>query len=420
MQPPLTPRRKPGRMDTEQATAYAVVDEALVSHVGFVIDGHPRVLPMAHARIDDTLYLHGSSAMTTALAAHGSTGLPAAVTITLLDGLVLAASQFNHSVNYRSVVAYGNLHSIVDPAEKRVALTALINHVAVGRAAEVREPTVKELAQTAVLALRLDHCATKIRSGGVADTTDPPPADSDHGPWVGVVPLEHAAGTPIPEDGWTAPPPEYLLDYRRRPIDRGPWYEPARMAGPLVCLEPLSLEHVDDLYDATRDPEVWTWLSAPQPTSRSDLARIVAAALDTPDERVAWAQIDTASGRAVGTTSFYWINVHHRSLAIGHTLLGKDWWRSGINTEAKFFLLRRAFETLGARRVVFQTDSRNLRSREAIRRLGATHEGVFRQDRIRPDGTSRDSAQFAIVDTEWPAIRSRLLARLEAHSRTPA
>lgn len=413
MQPTLTPSRKPGRMDTAQETAYAVVDEALVAHVGFVVDGHPRVLPMAHARIDDTLYLHGSSAMTTALAAKDDTGLPAAVTITLLDGLVLAPSQFNHSVNYRSVVAYGNLRSVADPDEKRAAATALINHVAPGRSAEVREPTAKELAQTAVLALRLDHCATKIRSGGVADTTDPPPAEPDNGPWVGVLPLRHTAGTPIREAGWTAPLPDYLLDYRRQPADRGAWHEPAPMAGPLVSLEPLSLDHVDELYGATRDPDVWTWLSSPQPASRHDLARIVGAALQHPDDRVAWAQIDTATGRAVGTTSFYWINPQHRSLAIGHTFLGKDWWGSGINAEAKLFLLRRAFETLGARRVLFRADSRNVRSQEAIERLGATREGVFRQDRVRPDGSSRDTVQFAILDGDWPAVRSRLLSRLE-------
>lgn len=420
MQPSLTPRRKPGRMHTDKATAYAVLDEALVTHVGFVVDGHPRVLPMAHARIDDTLYLHGSSGMTTALAAGQPGGLRASATVTLLDGLVLAPSQFNHSVNYRSVIAYGTIRSVEDLPEKRAALTALINHVAPGRAADAREPTAKELAQTAVLALPLDHCATKVRTGSVADTTDPPPAEPERGPWVGVLPLEHTAGTPIPEPGWTAPLPDYLLDYRRRATDRGPWYEPVAMTGQLVRLEPLSLAHVDELYAATRDREVWTWLSAHQPVSPYDMARIVGDALKAPTERVAWAQLDTATGRAVGTTSYYWINTEHRSLAIGHTFLGRDWWRSGINAEAKLLLLQRAFETLRARRVVLQTDARNVRSQEAISRLGAVREGVFRNDRVRPDGTSRDTVQFAIIDADWPSVRERLRSRLDAGAHQPS
>lgn len=415
-QPTLTPRRKPYRLQEGKEAAYAVLDEALVCHVGTVVDGHPRVLPTLHVRLGDTVYLHGSSGMTAALNARGGAEIAASVTVTLIDGLVFAPSHFDHSVNYRSVMAYGQLRLVDDPVEKQAALDAMVDHVADGRATDSRGPTDKELAQTAVLAMPLDHFSTKVRSGPSLGPDEERPGDVDNEPWVGVVPLELRAGTPVPDPGWDAPLPAYLIDYHRRTPERGPWYDAAPLTGALVRLEPLDLEHVDDLYAATDDPEVWQHLSARQPRSRADMARHVAASLQNPDRRIAWAQIDAGTGRAIGSTSFYDIDPTNRSVAIGYTYLGRDAWRTGINTESKLLLLRHAFETLGARRVVWHTDIRNTRSQDAIARLGATKEAVLRAHKVRADGTQRDTVQFAMVAEDWPAARDHLTERLRAYA----
>lgn len=413
--PTLTPRRKPYRLQEGKEAAYAVLDEALVCHVGAVVDGHPRVLPTLHVRVGDTLYLHGSSGMTAALNARAG-GIPASVTVTLIDGLVFAPIHFDHSVNYRSVMAYGELRLVEEPTEKQAALDAILDHVADGRAADSRGPTDKEFAQTAVLALPLDHLSTKVRSGPSLAADEERPDNVDEEPWVGVIPLELRAGTPVPDPGWDAPLPAYLIDYQRRAPERGPWYDATPLSGDLVRLEPLSLDHVDDLYAATADAEVWEHLSAHQPRSRADMARHVAAALQRPDWRTAWAQVDTRTGRAIGSTSFYDIDPANRSVAIGYTFLGRAAWRTGINTESKLLLLRHAFETLGARRVVWHTDIRNTRSQEAIARLGATREAVLRAHKVRIDGTQRDTVQFAMVADDWPAARDHLTERLRAHA----
>ena len=127
-------------------------------------------------------------------------------------------------------------------------------------------------------------------------------------------------------------------------------------------------------------------------------------------ERVPWVQRCADTGAVIGTTSYYDVDEATRSLAIGHTFLGPPWWRTGVNTEAKLLLLSRAFEDLGAVRVVWHTDIRNERSQRAIERLGATREGVLRRHKPRPDGTWRDTVQYAMTVDEWPAVRDRLRA----------
>ncbi|MGF1662273.1 MAG: pyridoxamine 5'-phosphate oxidase family protein [Kineosporiaceae bacterium] len=170
----------------------AVLDEALVCHVGFVVDGAPRVLPTIHARVGDRLYLHGSTGTPLVrLAAAG--GAPVCVTVTLVDGLVLARSQFESSMNYRSVVAHGVARLVTDPGERAAALSAIVEHVAPGRAATSRAGTPRELAATAVLALDLDEVSVKSRTGDVEDD----PADLDGPYWAGVVPVETRFGAPV-------------------------------------------------------------------------------------------------------------------------------------------------------------------------------------------------------------------------------
>ncbi|WP_020669693.1 GNAT family N-acetyltransferase [Amycolatopsis nigrescens] len=190
------------------------------------------------------------------------------------------------------------------------------------------------------------------------------------------------------------------------------WDHRPSLHGKHVHLEPLGPEHADGLHEAGRDPDIWTWLSLHRPPEPADTRRMVDEILAAPD-RISWAQIDAATGKVAGTTSYYELDRKHRGLAIGHTWIGTPWQRTPLNTEAKLLLLRRAFEDLSANRVTWHTDSRNERSRRAIERLGARHEGILRAHRIRKDGTLRDTAVYSVVAAEWPAVREGLAARLD-------
>lgn len=190
------------------------------------------------------------------------------------------------------------------------------------------------------------------------------------------------------------------------------WYAAPTLVGTRLRLTPLRLSDAADFVMALGEPaeaaEVTAHLTYPTPDLPAG-RRLVAAALTDPD-RVPFAQRLATTGELVGTTSFYEIAPQHRSLAIGHTWLAKPHWRTGLNTEAKVLMMGHAFEVLVALRVVWHTDIRNLRSQAAIERLGATREGVLRHHRRRPDGSLRDTVQYAMVRQEWPATKARLLA----------
>lgn len=205
--PRTTATRLRERMSYDTQLVHSVLDEAWFCHLSFVVDGEPRVLPTLHVRIGDVLYLHGSTGSRPLLGAvrAGEDGLPVCVAVTLIDGLVLARSQFHHSANYRSVVAHGRATPVTDPATKSAVLTALVEKIAAGRAADTRPPNARELAQTAVLALPLVEVAAKVRNGPVGDE----PEDHALPHWAGIVPLRLAAGVPQPDAG-VAGVPEYL------------------------------------------------------------------------------------------------------------------------------------------------------------------------------------------------------------------
>ncbi|MEU4398757.1 bifunctional pyridoxamine 5'-phosphate oxidase family protein/GNAT family N-acetyltransferase [Micromonospora orduensis] len=407
MYPPTArtiPHRSRDRMSYDREAAHAVLDEAYHCALGFTVDGQPRVLPTLHVRIGDTLYLHGSTGSRPLLAARGDDGLPVCVAVTVLDALVYARSQFHHSASYRSVVAHGTARLVTDEREKSAMLTALVEKVGAGRSTDTRPPSRRELAETAVLALPLREVSVRSRTGGVREDD----ADLHLPHWAGVLPLRLTAGRPEPDAGVTAPLPAYLRTARTR------WHEPAPLRGEHVLLEPLDLAHTDELHAATADDEVWRHLSVSRPTTPAGTAEVIAAALDAQHrgERVPWVQRCATTGAVVGTTSYYEIDPERRSVAIGHTFLGRPWWRTGINTEAKLLLLGRAFDELGAVRVAWHTDIRNDRSRAAIERLGATREGVLRMHRQRPDGSWRDTVQYAMTVDEWPNAQLRLRERL--------
>ncbi|WP_328532706.1 bifunctional pyridoxamine 5'-phosphate oxidase family protein/GNAT family N-acetyltransferase [Micromonospora zamorensis] len=406
MYPPTartTPHRSRDRMSYDRAAAHAVLDEAYDCALGFTVDGQPRVLPTLHVRIGDTLYLHGSTGSRPLLAARGE-GLPVCVAVTLLDGLVYARSQFHHSANYRSVVAHGTARLVTDEREKLAMLTALVEKVGAGRSTQTRPPSRRELAETAVLALPLHEVSVRARSGGVREDED----DLHLPHWAGVLPLRVTAGQPEPDAGVTAPLPAYLRTAST------PWHDPVSLHGEHVRLEPLDPAHADELHAATADEEVWQHLGSTRPSTPGETAKVIGTALAAQHrgERVAWVQRCAATGAVVGTTSYYEIDPERRSVAIGYTYLGRPWWRTGINTEAKLLLLRRAFDDLGAVRVVWHTDIRNVRSQAAIERLGATREGVLRMHRQRPDGSWRDTFQYAMTVDEWPNAQATLRERL--------
>lgn len=190
-----------------------------------------------------------------------------------------------------------------------------------------------------------------------------------------------------------------------------PWNERPILTGKHVRLEPLSLDHVAGLHEAGRDPGVWTWLSNRQPETVEQTRDYVEHGL-ADGNRLAWAQIETATDRVAGTTSYYDIDRKHRGLAIGHTWIGAPWQRTALNSEAKLLLLRRAFDVLGAIRVAWHTDIRNDRSQRAIERLGAVREGVLRAHRIRPDGSYRDTVSYSMTAPEWPAAETALTQKV--------
>lgn len=191
---PLTRlRRHPRRAAYDRATIDAILDEALVAHLGFVDGGQPFVIPTLQARVGDRVYVHGSAAGRTARTLAGA--VPACLTVTLADGLVLARSAYHHSMNYRSVVVLGRARAIDDPDERRAALRAFTDKLVPGRWDEVRKPTAPELRGTTVLALELTEASAKVRTGPPGDDGDDLALDV----WAGVVPLQVRAGEPQPD-----------------------------------------------------------------------------------------------------------------------------------------------------------------------------------------------------------------------------
>ncbi|MGI8593979.1 MAG: pyridoxamine 5'-phosphate oxidase family protein [Solirubrobacteraceae bacterium] len=183
-------RRSPSRAAYDRETIDAILDEALVAHLGFAVDGQPYVIPTLHARIAHTVYVHGSTASRAIRTL--SAGLPACLTVTLLDGLVLARSAFHHSMNYRSVVVLGDARPVSEPSELLPVLEAFTTRLVPGRWDEVRPPSAKELKGTCVLAMNLDEASAKLRTGPPVDDEEDYALDV----WAGVIPLSLAAGEP--------------------------------------------------------------------------------------------------------------------------------------------------------------------------------------------------------------------------------
>ena len=193
---------------------------------------------------------------------------------------------------------------------------------------------------------------------------------------------------------------------------------PVTLEGRHVRLEPLAKEHLAGLAEVGLDEELWRWIPT-QVRTTEEMAAYIETALDEQRRRVSlpFAILEKATGRAIGSTRYGNIDRTHHRVEIGWTWVAREWQRTAMNTEAKYLLLRHAFETLGCIRVELKTDSLNERSRAAILRIGAQEEGIFRNHMITSSGRIRHSAYYSIIDSEWPGVKARLESKL--NSRTP-
>jgi nitroimidazol reductase NimA-like FMN-containing flavoprotein (pyridoxamine 5'-phosphate oxidase superfamily) len=204
--------REPHRGVYDRASAYEILDEGFICHVGFVVDGQPFVIPTAYGRVGDNLYVHGSAA--SRMLRNLDKGIPVCVTVTLLEGLVLARSIFNHSMNYRSVVVLGTAVAVLDAKEKLEALQSISEHILPGRWADSRQPNERELKQTLVMRLPIEEFSAKVRQGPPIDDEE----DYSFPTWAGVIPLQMVAGAPVndPRLDPKTPVPGYASAYRRK------------------------------------------------------------------------------------------------------------------------------------------------------------------------------------------------------------
>ncbi|HUZ43668.1 MAG TPA: pyridoxamine 5'-phosphate oxidase family protein [Acidimicrobiales bacterium] len=204
-------RRKTERGSHDRETVAAILDAGLICHVGFSLDGRPWVFPTTYVRLGEAVYLHGAVGNFALRTLAG--GAEVCVTVTLIDGLVLARSAFHHSMNYRSVMLFGVAEAVTDEAEKREALLATVDHMAPGRSADSRTPTPEELRSTLVVRLPITEGSAKIRTGPPIDDEE----DMGLPHWAGVLPLSLVPGAPIPDGPGTAPPtPDYVSDWVHR------------------------------------------------------------------------------------------------------------------------------------------------------------------------------------------------------------
>ena len=202
-----TVRRRAGRARYDREAVHAILDEGLVGHVAFAVDRQPYAIPMLYARDGDEVYLHGSPL--SRLVGEVADGIEVCLTVTLIDGLVLARSAFHHSVNYRSVVAFGSGRPIREPDRKRDALRAIVERMVPGRSDDVRGPSDAELDATEVVALEVHEASAKIRGGPPLDSRP----DYELKVWAGELPLRVVPGTPLPDPRCGVPVPSYVSDY---------------------------------------------------------------------------------------------------------------------------------------------------------------------------------------------------------------
>jgi len=198
-------------MRNDEGTIHSILDEALVCHVSYVLEGQPFIIPTAYCRVDNKLYLHGS--VGSHFFMQMAKGIPVCIAVTLVDALVLARSVFHHSLNYRSVVIFGNTRLVEDPAERWLAAERFTEHVIPGRWDDARKPTESEMKKTMFIAVEMDEVSAKVRDHGVGDD----PEDMDAPVWAGLLPLPPTPGIPQQDEPQSKaiPLPAYIAQYKR-------------------------------------------------------------------------------------------------------------------------------------------------------------------------------------------------------------
>lgn len=193
---------------------------------------------------------------------------------------------------------------------------------------------------------------------------------------------------------------------------------PLTLPGKWAQLEPLTLEHAPQLFEVAQDDDIWRHMPVPTPKNVDDVRAWIRDALDVQARGIflPFAIVERSGGKSIGSTRYLDISAHDRHVEIGWTWLGREYWRTPINTECKYLLLRHAFETLGCIRVSFKTDLRNVRSQRAIERIGGVREGIWRRVVVMHDGYQRSSVFYSILDDEWPAVKHRLEEKMNASS----
>lgn len=205
------PSRYPKRMRNDEDTIHSILDESLVCHVSYNLEAQPFIIPTAYCRVDNTIYLHGS--VGSHFFMQMAKGIPVCIAVTLIDALVLARSVFHHSLNYRSVVAFGTTRLVTDPEERWMAAERFTEHVIPGRWNDARQPSESELKKTMFIAVEIEDVSAKVRDQGVGDD----PEDMDAAVWAGLLPLQLTPGIPQQDEPQsnTVPLPAYIAQYKR-------------------------------------------------------------------------------------------------------------------------------------------------------------------------------------------------------------
>lgn len=207
----VQPSRYPKRMRNDENTIHTILDESLVCHVSYVLEGQPFIIPTAYCRVDHTIYLHGS--VGSHFFMQMAKGIPVCIAVTLIDALVLARSVFHHSLNYRSVVAFGTTRLVTDPEERWMAAERFTEHVIPGRWNDARQPSESELKKTMFIAVEIEDVSAKVRDQGVGDD----PEDMDAAVWAGLLPLQLIPGVPQQDEPQSnsVSLPAYIAQYKR-------------------------------------------------------------------------------------------------------------------------------------------------------------------------------------------------------------
>ena len=398
-------RRIPRRGHHDRETIISILDKEFVCHIGFVHEGYPVVIPTLYGRDGEFLYVHGS--MASRMMKDLSGGLPLSITVTRVNGLVLARSSFHHSMNYESVVLFGHATEVTDKAEKIHGFKAVSDHIIADRWEEVRPILDNEIKATMLLKIPIEEASAKIRAEGIKDDK----ADYELDIWGRHHPGSSGLGGSGPRrksqsrnTGFSISRP--IFEKKKR---MSLFKEDFVLENQRLRLMPSSLSDLEHLYQIA-DQRIWAH-SSTSIRNRQDMFRYLEkAGLDRQNEvRQELTVIDKLTGAYCGCSSFENISIPHRRLEIGWTWLGLQFQGKGINKIAKYLMLAYVFEQLEFERVEFRVRGTNAQSQRALEKIGAVREGRLRSY-FEAEGQRHDFIYFSILREEWPQLKAGIFA----------